>query len=51
MAMKDIQKRAGCVEGLQTNRAKLTDLQFWQGLPAELRKESPPQLEWVSTIA
>lgn len=42
--MKDIQKRAGCVEELETNKAQIPALQFWQSLICRSGKGSPPRL-------
>lgn len=48
--MKDIQKRAGCVEELETNKAQIPVLQFWQCLVCGSRQGSPPQLYVVFAV-
>lgn len=50
MAMKDIQKRAGHVEGLETNKAQIPVLQFWQCLGCRAGEGSLPQLYPASAV-
>ena len=48
--MKDIQERAACVEELETNKAQIPVLQFWQRLGCRCGKGSPPRLYLVSAV-
>lgn len=47
MAMKDIQKSAGCVEEIETDKAQIPVLLFWQWLGCRSGKASPPRLYLV----